>query len=109
MSPWLAYAGACLLAWLLYVLAGLGARPAAPRPPPWQRLGVSGKGKIRADQLRAARAVGHISGVGNAQLWVTEALKVSVSGVGAIDYWGNPQVSRSSSGLATINARGDKR
>jgi len=73
------------------------------------RLGVSGKGKIQADQLRAARAVVHISGVGNAQLWVTEALKVSVSGVGTIDYWGNPQVSRSSSGLATINARGDKR
>jgi len=73
------------------------------------RLTVSGKGRFQADQLRATRAIVQISGVGNAQLWVTESLKVSVSGVGTIDYWGNPEVSRSSSGLATINARGDKR
>jgi hypothetical protein len=73
------------------------------------RLTVSGKGRFQADQLLAARAAVQISGVGNAQLWVTESLKVGVSGVGTIDYWGNPQVSRSSSGLATINARGDKR
>jgi hypothetical protein len=73
------------------------------------RLTVSGKGRFQADQLRAARAAVQISGVGNAQLWVTESLKLGVSGVGTIDYWGNPQVSRSSSGLASINARGDKR
>ena len=73
------------------------------------RLVVSGKGKVQADQLRVSRAAVSISGVGNAQIWVTESLKVNISGVGTIDYWGQPQVSRSSSGLATINARGDKR
>jgi hypothetical protein len=70
---------------------------------------VSGKGKVQADQLRAANAIVQISGVGNAQLWVTDTLRIGISGVGTVDYWGQPQVSRSSSGLATVNARGDKR
>jgi hypothetical protein len=73
------------------------------------RLTVSGKGKVQADQLRAANAIVQISGVGNAQLWVTDTLRIGISGVGTVDYWGQPQVSRSSSGLATVNARGDKR
>jgi len=51
-----------------------------------------------------------ISGVGNASLWVTDSLRVSISGVGTIDYWGQPgKVVRSTSGLGTITSRGEKR
>jgi len=73
------------------------------------RLHISGKGKLQADQLRVAQAIVQISGVGNAQLWVTDSLRIGISGVGTIDYWGEPQVSRQTSGLGTINPRGDKR
>lgn len=72
-------------------------------------LSVSGKGKVQAEQLRAARATVSISGIGNANLWVTDSLRVSISGIGSVDYWGQPEVRRSSSGLGSITARGDKR
>jgi len=73
------------------------------------RLSVSGKGKLLAEQLRAARATVSISGVGNANLWVTDNLRVSISGVGSVDYWGQPEVKRSTSGLGSVNGRGAKR
>ena len=72
-------------------------------------LSVSGKGKVQAEQLRAASALVSISGIGNANVWVTDTLRVSISGVGSVDYWGQPEVRRSTSGLASITARGDKR
>ena len=72
-------------------------------------LSVSGKGKVQAEQLRAARATVSISGIGNANLWVTDSLRVSISGIGSVEYWGQPEVRRSSSGLGSITARGDKR
>ena len=72
-------------------------------------LNVSGKGKLLAEQLRAARAKVSISGVGNANLWVTDDLRVGISGVGTVDYWGQPQVKRSTSGLGSVNGHGDKR
>lgn len=73
------------------------------------KLSVSGKGKLLAEQLRAARAHVSISGVGNANLWVTDTLRVSISGVGTVDYWGQPKLERSTSGLGSINGHGDKR
>jgi hypothetical protein len=72
-------------------------------------LSVSGKGKLLAEQLRAGTASVSISGVGNARVWVTEALRVGISGVGSVDYWGQPEVKRSVSGLGSVNALGDKR
>lgn len=71
-------------------------------------LNVSGKGKLMAEQLRAVRASVSISGVGNANLWVTDQLRVNISGVGSVDYWGQPEVRRSTSGLGSVNSRGDK-
>jgi hypothetical protein len=71
-------------------------------------LSVSGKGKLLAEQLRAARATVSISGVGNASLWVTDTLRVDISGIGNVDYWGQPEVKRTTSGLGSVTARGDK-
>ncbi len=71
-------------------------------------LRISGKGRLQADNLQAAKASISISGIGGAEVWATEVLRLSVSGFGQIDYWGHPEVSRSTSGIAKINARGDK-
>lgn len=70
-------------------------------------LAISGKGKLMAEQLRSARGAVAISGVGQAQIWVTQSLSINIMGVGTVDYWGNPQLSRATSGVATINARGE--
>lgn len=71
-------------------------------------LRISGKGKLQAENLQAAKASISISGIGGAEVWATDVLKLSVSGFGQIDYWGHPEVSRNQSGIAKINARGDK-
>lgn len=73
------------------------------------RLSVSGKGKLQADRLRADSASVAISGIGNAEVWAVEQLRVSVSGIGTVNYWGSPQVKRASSGMATINAMGERK
>lgn len=71
-------------------------------------LNVSGRGKLVADQLRAARARVAISGVANAELWVIDDLQLAISGAGKVDFWGHPLVRRSVSGVGNVTARGDK-
>lgn len=72
-------------------------------------LGVSGKGKVTADQLRVGTASVSISGVANAELWVTDTLRVDISGAGHVGYWGQPKVRQSISGLGSVDPRGEKR
>jgi hypothetical protein len=72
------------------------------------KLGVSGKGKVIADGLRAQEADVSISGVGNATLWVVDTLRVGISGAGHIGYWGQPQVRQQVSGFGGVQALGDK-
>ena len=71
-------------------------------------LQVSGKGKLLAENLHANRASVVISGIGGANVWVSDELRVHVSGIGSVDYWGLPTVTRSSAGIATITPHGDK-
>jgi hypothetical protein len=71
-------------------------------------LQVSGKGKLLAENLHAQRASVSISGIGSANVWVSDELRIQVSGIGSVDYWGQPNVKRGSSGMSTVNARGDK-
>ena len=69
---------------------------------------ISGRSDFRGEKLMIERAKVAISGLGDAKLWVTKELNISVAGVGAVDYWGSPAVQRSISGHATINDRGVK-
>lgn len=71
-------------------------------------LRISGKGRLAADELRAHVAHVRISGIGNADLWVSEKLNLDVSGVGQVAYWGQPTVTRSTSGIAKVHSRGDR-
>lgn len=70
-------------------------------------LSVSGRGKVLAPQLQVGSAHVSISGVGNADLWVTDDLRVDISGAGHVRYLGSPKVRQSISGLGSVDASGD--
>jgi hypothetical protein len=69
---------------------------------------VAGKGKVQADSLKARMAVIEISGMGDADVWVTDVLSVKVSGLGTVNYWGRPQVRRTTAGMADVTGKGEK-
>lgn len=66
------------------------------------RMDISGVGNIRATDFIAQKAKVTNSGVGKANVHVTEKLDADVSGIGAIYYTGNPSVLASVSGLGKI-------
>ena len=72
-------------------------------------LSVSGRGKVLAPQLQVGSARVSISGVGNADLWVTDDLHVDISGAGHVRYFGAPKVRQSISGLGSVDAIRDGR
>ena len=66
---------------------------------------LSGAGNLSAYELRVRDAVVKLSGVGGAQIYVTDNLQAKVSGVGAIRYRGEPQnIQREVSGVGSIKA-----
>ena len=69
-------------------------------------LNASGSSKIWAKDFQLERADIDASGSVNAELKVSERLKVKTSGSSHIAYWGNPEVVRSTSGSSTIEQRG---
>jgi hypothetical protein len=73
------------------------------------RLSVSGRGKVTAPQLQVGNAMVSISGVGNADLWVTDNLRVDISGAGHVTYAGQPKIRQSISGLGSVDASGERR
>jgi len=72
-------------------------------------LSVSGRGKVSGSQLQVSSARVSISGVGNADLWVTDQLGVDISGAGHVRYSGSPRVRQAISGLGSVDAVGDRR
>jgi len=72
------------------------------------RLSVSGRGKVTAGQLQVGNAHVSISGVGNADLWVTDNLRVDISGAGHVTYAGQPKIRQSISGLGSVDANEKK-
>lgn len=67
---------------------------------------VTGSGAIEAAGLTAAQARASVSGSGDIELTVTEALDASVSGSGRIRYRGNPaKIARRVSGSGDIDPR----
>ena len=63
---------------------------------------------IDGKDLRSQNADIHISGAGNATVWVEEELDANISGAGSVDYFGKPEVSKNVSGVGSVNGRGDK-
>lgn len=64
---------------------------------------LSGAGNLDAYELRVRDASISLSGVGGAQVYVTDNLQAKVSGVGGISYKGQPQnIQREVSGVGSI-------
>lgn len=65
-------------------------------------LDISGAGKYSASELASDSYEVNISGVGNAEVWVSGTLDVSVSGAGVVRYKGDPKVNQSISGSGKV-------
>ncbi len=68
-----------------------------------QKLELSGAGNLAAFELESKECEIDLSGVGGAQIFVTDNLQAEVSGVGSIRFKGDPRnISREVSGLGNI-------
>jgi len=66
---------------------------------------MSGAGKLQAFKLDTKFCRIDISGIGGAEVFVTEELDVQVSGIGGVTYIGDPpRVRRDVSGLGKIRS-----
>ena len=69
---------------------------------------ISGAGSFNAPDLEVKQANIHISGMGTATVWVTDALESRISGAGSISYYGSPDLDQSNSGAGITRRLGDK-
>lgn len=66
----------------------------------------SGAGLIDAHELRSSKAGVNLSGAGQADVYASEQLDVTISGVGRVTYSGQPKViNKNVSGIRTVSAR----
>ncbi len=73
-----------------------------------QEIHISGAGGLRASGLRSEECEVNLSGLGNANIFVTEKLIATITGIGGIKYSGNPgYIERKITGLGKIE-RHDK-
>ncbi len=73
-------------------------------------INMSGAGDLEAYELKTKYCDIDISGVGGAEVYVTEELDASVSGVGGVSYIGDPvKVRRDVSGLGNVKEGRDRR
>ncbi|MDP3970100.1 MAG: head GIN domain-containing protein [bacterium] len=68
-----------------------------------QSITISGSGKYRAFDLASQVAEVEISGSGEIELDVDDALDVSISGTGDVKYTGNPSITQSITGSGDIS------
>jgi hypothetical protein len=73
-----------------------------------QEIDMSGLGNYNAPDLESRTASVHVSGAGNAVVWVLDTLDVEISGAGNVEYFGSPEVTRDISGAGKVASRGDK-
>lgn len=73
-----------------------------------QEVNLSGAGNYDAGDLLSKTTKIKISGVGNAVLWVTDALVIEMSGLGNLKYYGSPTVQQDTSGLGKVQSLGEK-
>ena len=72
------------------------------------KLDLSGAGGVDAYGLTSSNCRVRVSGVGGAEVYVTEELDAKVSGIGSISYKGNPQrVQSDVSGIGSIENEGE--
>jgi putative autotransporter adhesin-like protein len=68
---------------------------------------LTGASNLHAESLQTKRAEISVTGAGNAQIAVSDSLKVSITGAGKVEYVGNPpHLEREITGAGSIRPRG---
>ena len=68
---------------------------------------LTGASNLRAESLQTKTARVSVTGAGNAQIAVSDNLKVSITGAGKVEYIGNPpHIEREITGAGSIRPRG---
>ena len=68
---------------------------------------LTGASNLRAESLQTKTANLSVTGAGNAQIAVSDSLKVSITGAGKVEYIGNPpHLEREITGAGSIRPRG---
>ena len=68
---------------------------------------LTGASNLRAESLQTKTANVSVTGAGNAQIAVSDSLKVSITGAGKVEYIGNPpHLEREITGAGSIRPRG---
>jgi hypothetical protein len=73
-----------------------------------QSITISGTGAYRTADLRSKTADVLVSGTGDAVLWATNFLTVSIQDAATVQYYGNPQTNIDTHGASSIQQQGDK-
>jgi len=71
-----------------------------------QSITLAGAGNFSGHDLASKKAKVVLSGVGSAQLWVTDELDVTIAGVGSVEYFGAPAVVQSVTMLGKVSSLG---
>ncbi len=72
-----------------------------------QSVVLAGAGNFSGHQLKSKIAKVVLSGVGSAQLWVTDELDVTIAGVGSVEYYGSPRIKQSVTMLGKVSSLGE--
>lgn len=74
-----------------------------------QTVTLAGAGNFSGHDLESKTAKVTLSGVGSAQLWVTDELDVTIAGVGSVEYFGKPTINQSLTMLGKVSSLGEKK
>lgn len=74
-----------------------------------QTVTLAGADNFSAHNLASKKAKVVLSGVGSAQLWVTDELEVTIAGVGSVEYFGSPTITQSVTMLGKVSSLGEHR
>lgn len=73
-----------------------------------QSITVDGAGNYKAGDLETKSTTIDINGLGNATVWATGTLDISIDGGGNLRYYGSPNVTQDINGLGDIDNLGEK-
>ena len=69
---------------------------------------ITGVGNFNGPKLKIEKAEISISGLGEAEVWVTDTLTGDISGNGTVKYFGSPKIHTTDTGVGGFSSIGDK-
>ena len=71
-------------------------------------MDLSGAGQYLAGDVAGRTAKITLTGGGNATVWATDSLDVSINGAGQVSYFASPKITKSITGLGVLSPLGPK-